>query len=41
MVLPLGPSTMQTLTVVDKDANGRIALRSLIPVRFTQLETVQ
>ncbi|HYG88539.1 MAG TPA: protein-L-isoaspartate(D-aspartate) O-methyltransferase [Azospirillum sp.] len=41
MVLPVGPPALQILTVVDKDAAGRIALRGFIPVRFTQLETVQ
>lgn len=41
MVMPLGPPTMQSLTVVDKDAGGRVTSRGLIPVRFTQLETVQ
>ena len=40
MVLPMGPSAMQKLTVVDKDAAGRVELRKLIPVRFSPLETV-
>jgi protein-L-isoaspartate(D-aspartate) O-methyltransferase len=41
MVLPIGPPEMQKLTVVDKDAAGRVKLRQLIPVRFSLLETVQ
>ena len=40
LVMPLGPSTAQILTVVDKDAAGVIHKRETIPVRFTQLETV-
>jgi protein-L-isoaspartate(D-aspartate) O-methyltransferase len=40
MVLPLGPQDAQLLTVVDKDSAGRLETRKLIPVRFTQLETV-
>lgn len=40
MVLPMGPSGIQKLTVVDKDAAGRVELRKLIPVRFSPLETV-
>jgi protein-L-isoaspartate(D-aspartate) O-methyltransferase len=40
MVLPMGPSAMQKLTVIDKDAAGRVELRKLIPVRFSPLETV-
>src|SRR4051812_28914526 len=41
MVLPMGPPAVQRLTVVDKDAAGRIGIRQLIPVRFSPLETVQ
>jgi protein-L-isoaspartate(D-aspartate) O-methyltransferase len=41
MLLPVGPPAMQTLTVVDKDAAGRVELRPLIPVRFSPLETIQ
>jgi protein-L-isoaspartate(D-aspartate) O-methyltransferase len=40
MVLPMGPFAMQKLTVIDKDATGHVELRSLIPVRFSPLETV-
>jgi protein-L-isoaspartate(D-aspartate) O-methyltransferase len=41
MVLPMGPPEMQKLTVVAKDAAGRVELRKLISVRFSLLETVQ
>ena len=40
LVMPLGPSEAQRLTVVDKDATGRVASRKLIAVRFSQLETM-
>ena len=40
MVLPVGGTEMQRLTVVEKDATGRISSRESIPVRFTRLETV-
>ena len=40
LVMPLGPSEAQRLTVVDKDATGRITSRKLIAVRFSQLETM-
>jgi protein-L-isoaspartate(D-aspartate) O-methyltransferase len=39
MVLPLGGDEAQALTVVDKDAAGRVATRALLPVRFGRLET--
>jgi protein-L-isoaspartate(D-aspartate) O-methyltransferase len=39
MVLPLGSAEGQLLTVVEKDAEGRIAGRASLPVRFGQLET--
>ena len=41
MVLPAGLQGDQRLTVVEKDANGRVDLRSLMPVAFSQLETVR
>lgn len=41
IVMPIGPAGTQMLTIGDKDAQGRLTLRGLIPVRFTQLETVQ
>jgi protein-L-isoaspartate(D-aspartate) O-methyltransferase len=40
MVLPLGPEETQQLTVIDKQPDGRITTRAVIPVRFGQLETV-
>jgi protein-L-isoaspartate(D-aspartate) O-methyltransferase len=41
MVLPAGLEGDQHLTVVEKDANGRVDLHPLMPVRFSQLETVR
>ena len=40
MVVPLGGKDVQQLSVVEKGADGRTATRSLMPVRFTQLELV-
>jgi len=40
LVLPLGAEEAQFLTVIDKDAGGNLAERRLVPVRFSQLETV-
>lgn len=40
LVLPMGPSGVQRLTIIDKDASGHTCARELIPVRFTPLETV-
>jgi protein-L-isoaspartate(D-aspartate) O-methyltransferase len=40
LVLPVGPQEAQVLTVIDKDSGGGLEARELIPVRFTQLETV-
>jgi protein-L-isoaspartate(D-aspartate) O-methyltransferase len=40
LVLPMGPPEAQLLTVIDKDEAGSLDTRELIPVRFTQLETV-
>ncbi len=40
MVLPLGGDEAQVLSVVHKDADGRVRVREYIPVRFTRLETV-
>ena len=39
MVLPTGDAEAQRLTVVDKDADGRVGLRELMDVRFAPLET--
>ena len=40
MVLPVGAADAQTLTVVDKDALGRVTRRQLLPVCFGRLETM-
>jgi protein-L-isoaspartate(D-aspartate) O-methyltransferase len=40
LVIPLGPDDVQRLTVIDKDASGRIQARKLIPVRFSRLEAI-
>ena len=40
LVLPLGSNEGQRLTVVKRDAEGRISVQESIPVRFTRLETV-
>ena len=38
MVLPVGGEDVQVLSAVEKDADGAVHLRSVMPVRFTQLE---
>jgi protein-L-isoaspartate(D-aspartate) O-methyltransferase len=40
MVIPLGGKDVQQLSVVEKTADGTIDVRSIIPVRFTLLETM-
>lgn len=40
LVLPLGVPDAQQLTVIDKDISGSTRVRELIPVRFTELETI-
>ena len=40
LVMPIGSEEAQRLTVIDKDPSGGLATRTLIPVRFSQLETV-
>lgn len=40
MVLPVGAQEGQQLSVIDKGADGALTRRAVIPVRFTQLETV-
>jgi protein-L-isoaspartate(D-aspartate) O-methyltransferase len=40
LVMPLGPEEAQQLAAVDKDAAGDAHVREVIPVRFSQLETV-
>jgi protein-L-isoaspartate(D-aspartate) O-methyltransferase len=39
MVIPLGGRDVQQLSVVEKQADGTLATRAVLPVRFTQLET--
>jgi protein-L-isoaspartate(D-aspartate) O-methyltransferase len=41
MVLPAGLEGDQRLSVVEKDASGDVQVRALMPVSFTQLETVR
>ena len=38
MVIPAGLPDAQQLMLVDKDADGRVAMREVLPVRFSQLE---
>ena len=38
IVIPIGGDDVQQLTVIEKAANGDLATREVMPVRFTQLE---
>lgn len=41
MVIPIGPEgEVQQLSVVEKSSDGSVELREVMPVRFTQLETM-
>ena len=40
LVMPLGGKDVQKLSVVEKPAAGEVSISELIPVRFTQLETM-
>jgi protein-L-isoaspartate(D-aspartate) O-methyltransferase len=40
MVIPLGGKDVQQLSLVQKDDRGGVDIREVIPVRFTQLETI-
>lgn len=40
LVMPLGPQEMQRLTVIDKADDGQTSVQKLLPVRFSQLETI-
>jgi protein-L-isoaspartate(D-aspartate) O-methyltransferase len=41
MVIPIGPEgEVQQLSVVEKTSSGSVGVRDLMPVRFTQLETM-
>ncbi len=39
MVIPAGLPDAQQLMVVDKDENGRVTMREILQVQFSQLET--
>ena len=41
MVLPVGPTDSQRLTIIDKDQAGQFRFEKHIPVRFSELETVR
>src|SRR4051795_1548104 len=38
LVMPLGPAEDQRLSVVGKSADGAVAVRAIMPVRFSELE---
>ena len=38
LVMPLGPADAQLLTAIDKDADGVVHGRAVMPVRFSRLE---
>jgi protein-L-isoaspartate(D-aspartate) O-methyltransferase len=38
MVVPLGPEEVQQLSVIDKQLDGDVSIRQIMPVRFTRLE---
>jgi protein-L-isoaspartate(D-aspartate) O-methyltransferase len=40
LVMPIGPEEMQRLTVINKDEDGQTRVHTLLPVRFSRLETV-
>src|SRR2546425_6112766 len=41
MVVPAGLPDAQQLVLVDKDSNGRVTMREILPVRFSQLEEAE
>ena len=41
MVVPAGLSDAQQLVLVDKDDNGRVTMREILQVRFSQLEETE
>ena len=41
MVIPAGLPDAQQIVLVDKDGNGRVAMREILPVRFSQLEDAE
>jgi protein-L-isoaspartate(D-aspartate) O-methyltransferase len=38
MVIPTGLPDAQHLVLVDKEVNGRVTMREILPVLFSQLE---
>ena len=38
MIIPLGGQSVQQLSVVEKNAEGHVSVRHIMPVRFTALE---
>ena len=40
MVIPLGGKDVQQLSVIEKTFGGEMKVRAVMPVRFTQLETI-
>jgi protein-L-isoaspartate(D-aspartate) O-methyltransferase len=40
MVIPLGGKDVQQLSLVEKEPDGTVSVREVMPVRFTQLETM-
>ena len=41
MVVPAGLTDSQLLMLVDKDSNGRVGIKEILPVRFSQLEDIE
>jgi protein-L-isoaspartate(D-aspartate) O-methyltransferase len=41
MVIPAGLPDAQQLLLVDKDGNGRVTMREILQVRFSQLEDTE
>ena len=41
MVIPAGLPDAQQLVLVDKDGNGRVTMREILQVRFSQLEDTE
>ena len=41
MVVPAGLPDAQQLVLVDKDGNGRVTMREILQVRFSQLEETE
>jgi protein-L-isoaspartate(D-aspartate) O-methyltransferase len=41
MVVPAGLPNAQQLVLVDKNDNGRVSMREILQVRFSQLEETE